>query len=78
MSRPLSTGGFRALARAKVNLALEVLHKRKDGYHEIETILQSVDLYDELSIGFDESSRISITRSTTLPSQAWVARKNCV
>lgn len=35
-------------AAAKVNLALEVLGKRPDGYHEIVTVLQAVDLSDRL------------------------------
>ena len=33
---------------AKVNLYLNVLGKRDDGYHEIESIMQSVTLYDKL------------------------------
>src|SRR5262245_26280325 len=33
---------------AKVNLFLEVLGKRADGYHEIETLLVTVTLYDTL------------------------------
>lgn len=33
---------------AKVNLGLRVLGKRPDGYHEVETILQMVGLYDHL------------------------------
>ncbi len=33
---------------AKVNLALEVLGKRPDGYHEIATVMQTVDLFDRL------------------------------
>jgi len=33
---------------AKVNLALEVLGKRADGYHEIATVLQAVDLFDRM------------------------------
>ena len=37
-----------AKAHAKVNLHLEVLSKREDGYHEVETILQTIGLYDEL------------------------------
>ena len=37
-----------ARAPAKVNLHLEVLHQREDGYHEIETIFQAVELYDTL------------------------------
>ncbi len=36
-------------AYAKVNLGLEVLFRREDGYHELRTILQTVDLYDRLS-----------------------------
>ncbi len=35
---------------AKVNLALEVLGKRDDGYHEIATVLQAVDLFDRLEV----------------------------
>ena len=35
-------------AAAKVNLALEVLGKRADGYHEIATVMQAVDLSDRL------------------------------
>lgn len=35
-------------AAAKVNLALEILGKRADGYHEIATVMQTVDLSDRL------------------------------
>jgi 4-diphosphocytidyl-2-C-methyl-D-erythritol kinase len=35
-------------ASAKVNLALDVLGKRPDGYHEIATVMQTVDLFDRL------------------------------
>jgi 4-diphosphocytidyl-2-C-methyl-D-erythritol kinase len=35
-------------AAAKVNLALEVLSRRPDGYHEIATVMQTVDLSDRL------------------------------
>ncbi len=35
---------------AKVNLALEVLEKRSDGYHEIATVMQAVDLFDRLTL----------------------------
>jgi 4-diphosphocytidyl-2-C-methyl-D-erythritol kinase len=38
------------LAAAKVNLALEVLGKRADGYHEIATVLQTVDLSDRIAL----------------------------
>ena len=39
-----------ALAFAKLNLTLEVLGRREDGYHEVKTILQTVDLADRLEI----------------------------
>lgn len=35
-------------AAAKVNLALEVLRRRADGYHELATVLQTVDLSDRV------------------------------
>ncbi len=35
---------------AKINLALAVLGSREDGYHEIRTVLQSIDLHDILEI----------------------------
>jgi 4-diphosphocytidyl-2-C-methyl-D-erythritol kinase len=35
---------------AKINLCLEVLGKRKDGFHEIRTLLQTIDLRDRLVI----------------------------
>ena len=39
-----------ALAYAKLNLTLEVLGRRDDGYHEVRTILQTIDLADRLEI----------------------------
>ena len=37
-------------AYAKINLALDVIKKRTDGYHEVNMIMQSIDLYDEVSV----------------------------
>jgi len=39
---------LRIRAHAKINLFLDVLHKRPDGYHEIETVFQSIKLADEI------------------------------
>jgi 4-diphosphocytidyl-2-C-methyl-D-erythritol kinase len=39
---------------AKVNLHLEVLRLREDGYHEIETVLQAVNLFDEVTVELRE------------------------
>ena len=37
-------------ARAKINLGLDVIRKREDGYHEVRMIMQSLKMYDELTI----------------------------
>ncbi|MBI2938934.1 MAG: 4-(cytidine 5'-diphospho)-2-C-methyl-D-erythritol kinase [Chloroflexi bacterium] len=39
---------IRVTAFAKVNLTLEVLGRRPDGYHEVASILQTIDLADEI------------------------------
>jgi 4-diphosphocytidyl-2-C-methyl-D-erythritol kinase len=51
----------RVPAPAKVNLFLEVLGKRADGYHEIATLLLAIDLADELDFAPDESGGLSLT-----------------
>jgi 4-diphosphocytidyl-2-C-methyl-D-erythritol kinase len=45
-------------AYAKVNLSLELLGKRDDGFHEILTIMQSISLRDELEV--EEAREISL------------------
>src|SRR5215813_6981103 len=47
-------------APAKVNLFLEVLAKRADGYHEIATLLVAVSLYDILEFKEDPSGDIRL------------------
>lgn len=54
--------GLTVWAPAKVNLLLEVLRKRADGYHEISTVLQHVDLCDEVQIVEDRKG-ISVASS---------------
>lgn len=46
----LKNGYIKALAPAKINLFLEVTGNRSDGYHNIVTVMQAVNLYDELEI----------------------------
>jgi 4-diphosphocytidyl-2-C-methyl-D-erythritol kinase len=41
---------IRVTTPAKINLFLRVLAARPDGYHDIETLFQAIDLYDELII----------------------------
>jgi 4-diphosphocytidyl-2-C-methyl-D-erythritol kinase len=47
------------VAPAKVNWTLEVLGRRDDGYHEVRTVMQAVDLCDEVSVGASESLTIA-------------------
>src|SRR5438094_7646909 len=47
-------------APAKVNLFLEVLAKRTDGYHEIATLMVAVSLYDTLEFKEDTSGEIRL------------------
>lgn len=42
------------LSPAKVNLTLEVREKRSDGYHEISSIMQPVNLFDEVKVEIEE------------------------
>ncbi|HTI52146.1 MAG TPA: 4-(cytidine 5'-diphospho)-2-C-methyl-D-erythritol kinase [Planctomycetaceae bacterium] len=48
-------------APAKLNLFLKVLGKRSDGYHELETLMVSVGLYDSLRLIADPSGALSLT-----------------
>jgi 4-diphosphocytidyl-2-C-methyl-D-erythritol kinase len=46
---------------AKINLRLDILGKRADGYHELRTIFQTVSLHDELRLRASRSNEISLT-----------------
>ncbi len=48
-------------APAKVNLFLEVLRKRPDGYHEIATLMVAVRLFDTLVFRAEPSAQLSLT-----------------
>lgn len=47
-------------APAKINLSLDVLHKRSDGYHEVEMIMTTIDLADRLELSLLETDEIKI------------------
>jgi 4-diphosphocytidyl-2-C-methyl-D-erythritol kinase len=47
----VASSTLRARCPAKVNLSLRVLGRRDDGYHELDTVFQTVDLWDELEVG---------------------------
>ena len=56
---------MRLRALAKINLGLDVIRKREDGYHEVRMIMQTINMYDQLEIDIKEEPGISIT--TNLP-----------
>ena len=49
-----------AIANAKINLHLEVLGIRTDGYHELAMVMQSIDLRDQLKMTKREDNNISL------------------
>lgn len=53
-------------AYAKINLGLDVLRRRADGYHEVKMIMQTIDLYDTLvfTAGEDEGVDLVINGSS--------------
>ena len=54
---------------AKVNLFLRVIGRRSDGFHEIVTLMQAVDLCDTLSFAFSDSDHL-ICNDPTLPTNS--------
>ncbi len=45
---------------AKINLLLKVLNKREDGFHNVESIMQTIDLFDYLTINIENYSTSEI------------------
>lgn len=50
---------------AKINYTLDVIGKRADGYHEIETIMQTVGLFDTITVQRTSNRRIRITSNVS-------------
>lgn len=50
---------------AKINLTLEIIGKRKDGFHEIKSIMQMINLYDYLTFDIQKSNNLEINLSGT-------------
>lgn len=48
-------------AMAKINLGLDVIRRREDGYHEVRMIMQTVNLYDELTFRKQQGDRVRLT-----------------
>lgn len=56
---------IKVAAPAKINLTLEVLDKRPDGFHSIKSIMQAISLYDYLAFEIEQSDRNEILLSGT-------------
>ncbi len=50
-------------ARAKVNLTLDVVGKRPNGYHDVRMVMQQIDLYDEVDVEMTEDGTMGLTCS---------------
>ena len=51
---------IRIYARAKINLTLDVLKKRSDGYHDIKMIMQTIKLADIVDVTLNTSNEITL------------------
>jgi 4-diphosphocytidyl-2-C-methyl-D-erythritol kinase len=69
---------IRVPAFAKVNLRLEILGKRADGYHELRTIFQSVTLHDSLHLALTREREIDLRVKGDAFLAAAPARENLV
>jgi len=71
---------IRVRSFAKLNLALDVLDKRPDGYHNIESVIQPISLYDDLLISHREDAEVTVrTNDESVPSgKGNLAHSACV
>jgi 4-diphosphocytidyl-2-C-methyl-D-erythritol kinase len=51
---------------AKINLFLEVLYKRKDGYHQLRTIFSELELHDTLNFALTENNKVEFSSNIEL------------
>jgi len=65
-------------AFAKINLRLDVLGKREDGFHELRTIFQTISLHDELRLRASRRDGIALSIQGNQPLSAEPVEKNLV
>ena len=59
---------MRLRAMAKINLGLDVINKRADGYHEVRMVMQTIKMYDQLDIEITKEAGIKMeTNLSYLP-----------
>lgn len=62
-------------AFCKINLGLEVIEKRSDGYHNINTIFQKINLYDEIEITDSKELIVDCEPSLNIPQEENICYK---
>jgi 4-diphosphocytidyl-2-C-methyl-D-erythritol kinase len=58
---PAGRDGVVLAAPAKLNLFLEILRKRPDGYHDLESLMVAIDLFDTLELRANATGEITLT-----------------
>jgi len=59
-------------APAKINLTLEVLGKRPDGFHNIRSVIQAINLYDSLGFSLSDSIEVSSDNPDFVPERSLI------
>jgi 4-diphosphocytidyl-2-C-methyl-D-erythritol kinase len=62
------------LAPAKLNLGLEVIRRRSDGYHDISTVFQTISIFDRITIERAENSSVVIEPRSTIFCETLIGR----
>ena len=52
-------------APAKINLTLDVIQRLPNGYHELKTVFQAIDLCDKLRLTENKTGKINITSNSS-------------
>jgi len=61
-------------APAKINLTLEVLAKRRDGFHEIRSVVQTISLCDTLRLQLSEGIQFNSSKPDWVPEESLVSK----
>ncbi|MCH9703341.1 MAG: 4-(cytidine 5'-diphospho)-2-C-methyl-D-erythritol kinase [Chlamydiae bacterium] len=59
MKRPHKVSKLTLFSPAKINLCLKVVGKRPDGYHDLETVMQAIDLGDTMTFQLADQDRLT-------------------
>lgn len=63
------------IANAKINLFLDIINKRPDGYHNLETVMQSIDLSDILTVELADEISVECSDPTVPQNEGNICHK---